>query len=100
NRELLNSLKPTASGFKINHFAGILISLLFLFILFTVIIKIDFNQLDWMQERVPINASDNTTHQIGIHTMTTYLLPFEILSVFLMMALIGAAHLARRGNKA
>ncbi len=100
NRELLNSLKPATSGFKVNHFAGILISLLFLFILFTVIIKTDFNQLDWMQERVPINASDNTTHQIGIHTMTTYLLPFEILSVFLMMALIGAAHLARKGNKA
>jgi len=99
NRELLNSLKPASSGFKVNHFAGILISLLFLFILFTVIIKTDFNQLDWMQDRVAINASDNTTHQIGIHTMTTYLLPFEILSVFLMMALIGAAHLARKGNK-
>jgi NADH:ubiquinone oxidoreductase subunit 6 (subunit J) len=51
NRELLNSLKPATSGFKVNHFAGILISLLFLFILFTVIIKTDFNQLDWMQER-------------------------------------------------
>ena len=99
NRELLNSLKPATSGFKVNHFAGILISLLFLFILFTVIIKTDFNQLDWMQEGVPINASDNTTNQIGIHTMTIYLLPFEILSVFLMMALIGAAHLARKGNK-
>jgi NAD(P)H-quinone oxidoreductase subunit 6 len=99
NRELLNSLKTTGSGFKVNHFAGILISLLFLFILFTTIIKTDFNQLDWVQERVPINAGDNTTHQIGIQTMTTYLLPFEILSVFLMMALIGAAHLARKGNK-
>lgn len=100
NRELLNSLKPAASGFKVNHFAGILISLLFLFILFTVIVKTDFNELDWMQERVPISASDNSTHQIGIQTMTNYLLPFEILSVFLMMALIGAAHLARKGNKA
>ncbi|HQS05867.1 MAG TPA: NADH-quinone oxidoreductase subunit J, partial [Daejeonella sp.] len=48
NRELLNSLKPVASGFKVNHFAGIFISLLFLFILFAVIIKTDFNQFDWM----------------------------------------------------
>jgi len=100
NRELLNSLKPATSGFKVNHFAGVLIGLLFLLILLTVIINTDFNQLNWMQEREPINAGDNTTHQIGIQTMTTYLLPFEILSVFLMMALIGAAHLARKGGEA
>lgn len=100
NRELLNSLKPAGSGFKLNHFAGVLIGLLFLLVLLTVIINTDFNQLNWMQEREPINTVDNTTHQIGIQTMTTYLLPFEILSVFLMMALIGAAHLARKGGKA
>jgi len=99
NRELLNSLKPVGSGFKVNHFAGILISLLFLFILVTVIVKTDLNQLDWMQESVPINVNDNSTHQIGIHTMTAYLLPFEVLSVFLMMVLIGAPHLARKGGR-
>lgn len=100
NRDLLNSLKPSATGYKINHFTGILISLLFLLILFTVIIKTELNHPGWVKESVPINASDNTTHQIGIQTMTTYLLPFEILSVVLMMALIGAAHLARKGGKA
>jgi len=100
NRELLNSLKPASSGFKLNHFAGILISLIFLLLLATVIIKTDLNQLVWLERSVPVSPADNTTHQIGIHTMTTYLLPFEILSVFLMMTLIGAAHLARKGNKA
>jgi len=100
NRELLNSLKPSASGFKVNNFAGILISILFLFILLSAIISTDLKQLAWIQESVPLSPADNTTHQIGIHTMTTYLLPFEILSIFLMMALIGAAHLARKGNKA
>ena len=100
NRELLNSLKPSASGIKVNHFAGILISSLFLFILLSAIISTDLKQLAWIQESVPLSPADNTTHQIGIHTMTTYLLPFEILSIFLMMALIGAAHLARKGNKA
>lgn len=99
NRELLNSLKPSASGFKVNHFAGILISILFLFILLSAIISTDLKQLAWIQESVPLSPADNTTHQIGIHTMTTYLLPFEILSIFLMMALIGAVHLARKGNK-
>lgn len=100
NRELLNSLKPASSGFKLNHFAGILISLIFLLLLATVIVKTDLNQLVWLERSVPVSPADNTIHQIGIHTMTTYLLPFEILSVFLMMALIGAAHLARKGNKA
>ena len=99
SRELLNSIKPAVSGFKFNHFAGILTSILFLFILFTVIIKTDFNQLSWMQESLPINSNDNTANQIGIHIMTTYLLPFEILSIFLLMVLIGAAHLARKGGK-
>jgi len=100
NRELLNSLKPAASSFRFNNFAGILISLLFLLILVIVIVKTDLNQIAWMQESVPIDAADNTTHLIGIHTMTGYLLPFEILSVFLMMVLVGAAHLARKGGKA
>lgn len=99
NRELLNSLKPVASNFKFNNVVGILISLIFLLILFTVIIEIDFNQITWIQQSVPIEATDNTTHLIGIQTMTRYLLPFEILSVFLMMVLIGAAHLARKGGK-
>jgi len=100
NRELLNSLNPASSGFKLNHFAGILISLIFLLLLATIIVKTDLNQLVWLERSVPVSPADNTSHQIGIHTMTTYLLPFEILSVFLMMALIGAAHLARKGNKA
>jgi NADH-quinone oxidoreductase subunit J len=52
-----------------------------------------------MHESLPINSNDNTANQIGIHIMTTYLLPFEILSIFLLMVLIGAAHLARKGGK-
>ncbi len=99
SRELLNSIKPAATGFKISYLAGILISLLFLFILITVIVNTGLNQLEWMQKSVPISMADDTTHQIGIHTMTTYLLPFEVLSVFLMMVLIGAAHLSRKGSK-
>jgi len=42
---------------------------------------------------------DNTIHAIGVNLMTRYLIPFEIVSVLLMMALVGAAHLARRTKK-
>jgi len=37
-----------------------------------------------------------TTESIGILFMTDYLLPFEVASVFLLVALIGAAMLVRR----
>lgn len=36
------------------------------------------------------------THSIGIGLFTTYLLPFEITSVLLLMAIVGAMSLARR----
>ncbi len=44
--------------------------------------------------------NDNSTHLIGVQLMTRYLLPFEVVSVFLLMALIGAAHLSRKERTA
>jgi NADH:ubiquinone oxidoreductase subunit 6 (subunit J) len=38
-------------------------------------------------------------NNIGINLMTSYLLPFEAISILLMIALVGAAHLSRKeGN--
>lgn len=99
NRELLNNLQSEQGTFKINHLAGILISLTFLFILIRLIHNTDLLHLGWMKTSPHIGGMDNTIHLIGINTMTRYLLPFEVLSVFLMMALIGAAHLARKEKK-
>jgi NADH-quinone oxidoreductase subunit J len=43
------------------------------------------------------NVSDvGLTHSIGIGLFTTYLLPFEITSVLVLMAIVGAMSLARR----
>jgi NADH-quinone oxidoreductase subunit J len=43
------------------------------------------------------NISDvGLTHSIGVGLFTTYLLPFEITSVLLLMAIVGAMSLARR----
>ena len=39
---------------------------------------------------------DPTTASIGRHFMTDYLIPFEVASVLLLIALIGAAYMARR----
>lgn len=99
NREVLSGLQNAEAGFKINHFAGLLISLGFLFLLYVAISSTDIVNLPWIKESQQISPNDNTIHQIGIHTMTRYLLPFEIVSVFLMMALIGAAHLSRKEKR-
>jgi NADH-ubiquinone/plastoquinone oxidoreductase chain 6 len=44
-------------------------------------------------------ASDvGVTHSIGASLFTHYLLPFEITSILLLMAIVGAMTLARRGG--
>jgi len=44
-------------------------------------------------------AAVTTTSQLGELFMTTYLLPFEVASVVLLVALVGAAMIARRDKK-
>lgn len=99
NRELLSGLQNTKGGFKLNQFAGLLIAIGFLFLIVTAIVNTDIPGLAWLRENNIIGRNDNTIHQIGINTMTRYILPFEMVSVFLMMALIGAAHLARKEKR-
>ena len=99
NRELLSGLQIVKAGLKIGHLAGLVICAAFFFLLFTAISSSDIINFPWIQESQAIGKNDNTIHQIGIHTMTRYLLPFEVVSVFLMMALIGAAHLARKEKR-
>ena len=54
-----------------------------------------FWSTDWnvVREEVPITS---TTHTLGEMFMTSYLLPFEIASVVLLVALVGAAMIARK----
>ena len=60
-----------------------------------------FLVLYMMITRTPWKTIDNPTHQpttqlIGDSFLTTYLLPFEFLSVLLLVALIGAIVIARK----
>jgi len=49
------------------------------------------------ENRLPGNISDvGLTHSIGEGLFTRYLLPFELTSVLLLMAIVGAMSLARR----
>ena len=46
--------------------------------------------------RTPLNTDVGLTAQIGAGLFTRYLLPFEITSILLLMAIVGAMSLARR----
>jgi NADH-quinone oxidoreductase subunit J len=48
----------------------------------------------------PVSGASNVgvTHSIGTALFTQYLLPFEITSILLLMAIVGAMTLARRGG--
>jgi NADH-quinone oxidoreductase subunit J len=48
----------------------------------------------------PSAGLETTTRTLGEMLMTTYVLPFEIASVVLIVAMIGAALTARRGQRA
>ena len=54
----------------------------------------------WKSTPAPVAAARPTTAPLGEMLMTGYLLPFEIASVILLVALIGAAFTARRRTRA
>lgn len=45
---------------------------------------------------VPIDTFQPTTARIGDELMTSYILPFELISMLLLVVLCGAAYIARR----
>jgi NADH-quinone oxidoreductase subunit J len=57
-----------------------------------------FYATDWkIVLSVPVISG--TAHNLGEMFLTTYLLPFEVASIVLLVALIGAAMIARRDKK-
>lgn len=96
DRALLNMPALGKGGMiGIHYIPGMLIGLGF----FAVMSAVIWQSKDlWFAGRAKdvLQAGDNTLHLLGINLMTRYLLPFELLSVLLMLALVGAAHLARK----
>jgi NADH-quinone oxidoreductase subunit J len=66
-----------------------------------LIAEVSFILVSVQQEpRVAASAISDTglTHSVGTALFTKYLLPFEITSILLLMAIVGAMTLARRGG--
>ena len=66
--------------------------------LIATILVVLFLGTEWKVADAPIVGS-STAPMIGERLLTTYVLPFEIASVILVVAMIGAAMIARRDRK-
>ncbi|MDB5133262.1 MAG: dehydrogenase [Mucilaginibacter sp.] len=103
-KETLNIIAQQRGKFiSINKVAAFLLAGLFLLVLLNTFFKVDANHLGWITGSVRANnvitSTSAMTENIGVNLMTKYLLPFEAISILLMVALIGAAHLSRKGEK-
>ena len=82
---------------SLNIVTGLLLAAGMFTILVNAIMEIDFSKLSWIKNGILI--TQNTTPTIGINLMTQYILPFELIAVLLMVALMGASLIAGRTNK-
>lgn len=101
---LYNAQQSGNKLLRIGNLPALLISALLLLILINVFLKSDADHLPWINRAIrsgnTMSTESNGTANIGINLMTRYLLPFEIISILLMMALVGAAHLSRKEQAA
>ena len=100
-KETLSALQQQKKQFiSANKVAAILLASLFFVVLVNMIVKVNADNLLWITHAPTINnvikPTDDIMGNIGVNLMSQYLLPFEALSILLMMALIGAAHLSRK----
>jgi NADH-quinone oxidoreductase subunit J len=65
--------------------------------LFVLLVTVSLRLSEGRQ--TPVAESLPGAGQLGVGFLTTYLLPFEIISVHLLVVLIGAAYLARAKRK-
>jgi NADH:ubiquinone oxidoreductase subunit 6 (subunit J) len=103
-KETLNAIQQQKSQFmSVNKIVAFFLVALFFIVLLNMGLKIDADNLPWIKKSIrlsmDIDAKNPMTDNIGINLMTRYLLPFEALSILLMMALIGAAHLSRKEQR-
>jgi len=101
NKELLADMQNISTRFlSIPNWQSLLLSLGFVSVMIYGILAWHNQTPAWIVENIKsgavIQGTDNNINQLGVKFMTHYVLPFEVISIFLLMALIGAAHLSRK----
>jgi len=104
-KETLANLQQQNNHFiSISKLPALLLAVLFFIVLVNILFKADINNLNWANKaasyKMDVSPDSQMTTNIGTNLMTTYLLPFEAISILLMMALVGAAHLSRKEKNA
>ena len=84
--------KPSIANSSQNQIIAAIVSIIF-FVAQVIVIF----ESEWIV-KTPLYL-DGTVKEIGRQLMNSYVLPFEIVSVLLLAALIGAATLARKKNE-
>ena len=104
-RETLNVIQQQKGKFiNMAKVPAVILAVLFLAVIVNIIVKADADNLPWVKQSIAqkneIMPTSSTIDNIGVNLMTTYLLPFEAISVLLLMTLVGAAHLSRKEGRA
>lgn len=101
NKELLQDLQYMSGRWiSLPNGQSLVLALGFLTVLLWGIVEWRQQVPDWIVQNIKqgniIQPNDNNIQQLGLKFMTQYVLPFEVISIFLLMALIGAAHISRK----
>ncbi|MBE9584392.1 NADH-quinone oxidoreductase subunit J [Mucilaginibacter sp. JRF] len=104
-RETLEVIQSQKSNFiNLSKLPAVLLAVMFFVVMFVALRQINVNEADWVKTAVAegnvIKPDTVLIEHIGINLMTRYLLPFEAISILLMFALVGAAHLSRKEPQA
>ncbi|GAA4337128.1 NADH-quinone oxidoreductase subunit J [Mucilaginibacter gynuensis] len=104
-RETLNTIQDTENKLiSLTKLPAIILAVLFFVVMVKVLYSTHPDSLNWIQQSVKsgnaIQPETKLIDNIGINLMTKYLLPFESISILLLLALVGAAHLSRKEQQA
>ncbi|MBX7240651.1 MAG: NADH-quinone oxidoreductase subunit J [Bacteroidia bacterium] len=90
--------EPPLTGIT-QPFWGIAIPVVMMMLMGGIFFLKDWENSTWILESQNTLQMKDSVNQLGVQTLTNYLVPFEVLSVLLLIALVGAAYLARNEKK-
>lgn len=81
-----------------NKFWGFFLGTSIFALLLYAIIAVNFSAIGWIQsaEETSSVITTSTVNLLGVRLMSDYILPFEIIALLLLIALIGAVYIAKK----
>lgn len=100
-RENLEGIKQQKNRLlSVSKLPAMLLAAAFFVVLTNIFLKAHAENSSWIKQATAddnlLTPQDISINTLGVNLMTNYLLPFEAISILLLMALVGAAHLSRK----